>query len=862
MAEEIDKPENRGYADNGIAGVQGSGRRASCSASSASRSTRRPRSTTASARSRRWRCCRPCFINPGDVTLMTVPGYPVAGTHTSTTAARSTTCRCSRENDFFPDLDGIPADVRGGRSCSSSTTRTARPARVATRDFYEQVDRLRARATRSSSCRTRPTSCSATRASRCQLPRRSPGAKDVGVEIHSMSKGFDMIGWRHRLVLRPPDDRAGVRRREGQQRLGPVHRDPEGRDRGARRPDDPGAHARRSTSAGCEKLVAMLRRCGFTCEMPGGTYFLYTPGAEGHGRRPHVRERRSGEPVPDQRAIDRHRAVGRRRAVPPLLGHLRSGRRARRRRPHGGGRGAAASDPPGLLIRADAGARDLPRPGAGPLAGLARPRRVGRRRGPCRPRRATAHVDRFTPAGHGEAGPPGERALLRPDGGARRSARRPRRSTSPARSPASGRWVDPRTWVYDFARDLPGRHHLHVHAAPRPGHRSGGAPVTVRPVHVLHRRPGDRARDPDRRRTRSPRIRCFVLQLDGDRRRRLDRRSTPASPCRACRSASAARCSRAPSATRSCARSTTGSARSRSSSSRRAGGSRTARPVALVWGPGIRSPSGVASDDAADVALDDRGPSFTAELTCERENADSRLHSARARCGLQFSAPVARGRPRAARSLVGPDDRRWTPDAARRTRTGSTELTFAPPFPPDADRSALELPPDLRDDAGRALENARQLPARRAHRRRAAARQVRRPVRHHRVEGRPDAAGHGAQPGARRGGPAAPGRAAASRRIPAADALDWLRRVAVSPRTRSVFAGTKPPAPARPIKLPRAAGRPGRGGDRHPARRAGALRRRAGEHAARRRAARNAGSDVRADRGAGHQPLGASQVGS
>ena len=32
--------------------------------------------------SRPTRCCRPCFINPGDVTLMTVPGYPVAGTHT------------------------------------------------------------------------------------------------------------------------------------------------------------------------------------------------------------------------------------------------------------------------------------------------------------------------------------------------------------------------------------------------------------------------------------------------------------------------------------------------------------------------------------------------------------------------------------------------------------------------------------------------------------------------------------------------------------------------------------------------------------------------------------------------------------
>ena len=30
-----------------------------------------------------------------------------------------------------------------------------------------------------------------------------------------------------------------------------------------------------------EKLVAMLQRCGFRCEVPGGTYFLYTPAPSG-----------------------------------------------------------------------------------------------------------------------------------------------------------------------------------------------------------------------------------------------------------------------------------------------------------------------------------------------------------------------------------------------------------------------------------------------------------------------------------------------------------------------------------------------------------------------------------------------------
>ena len=50
-----------------------------------------------------------CFVNPGDVTMMTVPGYPVAGNaHEATTAARSIGCRSKfAENGFLPDLDGM-----------------------------------------------------------------------------------------------------------------------------------------------------------------------------------------------------------------------------------------------------------------------------------------------------------------------------------------------------------------------------------------------------------------------------------------------------------------------------------------------------------------------------------------------------------------------------------------------------------------------------------------------------------------------------------------------------------------------------------------------------------------------------------
>ena len=107
-----------------------------------------------------------------------------------------------------------------------------------------------------------------------------PGARDVGVEIHSMSKGFDMIGWRIGWVC-------------GNERLVQAFAD-------VKDNCDSGQFMaiQKSAAAGLdddsipvaikakyhrrlEKLVTMLARCGFKCRMPGGTYFLYSPSPKG-----------------------------------------------------------------------------------------------------------------------------------------------------------------------------------------------------------------------------------------------------------------------------------------------------------------------------------------------------------------------------------------------------------------------------------------------------------------------------------------------------------------------------------------------------------------------------------------------------
>jgi LL-diaminopimelate aminotransferase len=106
------------------------------------------------------------------------------------------------------------------------------------------------------------------------------GAMDVGVEIHSMSKGFDMIGWRlgwlcgnERIVRAFADVKDNC---DSGQFLAIQKAASAGLDD----PEIP-RRIRAKYKRRLEKLVATLQRCGFQCEMPGGTYFLYTPAPKG-----------------------------------------------------------------------------------------------------------------------------------------------------------------------------------------------------------------------------------------------------------------------------------------------------------------------------------------------------------------------------------------------------------------------------------------------------------------------------------------------------------------------------------------------------------------------------------------------------
>jgi LL-diaminopimelate aminotransferase len=177
------------------------------------------------------------------------------------------------ENDFYPDLEKVPADVCQRAKILVLNYPNSPTGKVATRDFYSRVIDF---------ARTNQVVV-VQDAAHIMLTYEGeplsflsvPGARDVGVEVHSLSKGFDMIGWRigwvcgHERIVRAfadVKDNCDSGQFIAIQKSAVTALDDESL---------PG-NVRVKYQRRLQKLVHMLSGCGFDCHMPGGTYFLYT----------------------------------------------------------------------------------------------------------------------------------------------------------------------------------------------------------------------------------------------------------------------------------------------------------------------------------------------------------------------------------------------------------------------------------------------------------------------------------------------------------------------------------------------------------------------------------------------------------
>jgi LL-diaminopimelate aminotransferase len=273
LQREAAKWENRGYADNGIAEFKDAAARYLARVFGAPGIDAQSEVVHAIGAKPALAMLPACFINPGDVAIVTVPGYPVMATHTRWYGGRAVELPLTQERNYLPDLGALKAaDLKRAKLLYLNYPNNPTGA-SATREFYQDVIKFAKKhqlivvvdaAYASLTYGESPFSFLSI-----------PGAKDVGVELHSLSKAFNMTGWRLGFVAGHPlvvsafgmvkdncdsgqfkaIQRAGIYALDHPEITREIGRKYERRLRG---------------------MVAALSSVGFDVTMPRGSFFLYT----------------------------------------------------------------------------------------------------------------------------------------------------------------------------------------------------------------------------------------------------------------------------------------------------------------------------------------------------------------------------------------------------------------------------------------------------------------------------------------------------------------------------------------------------------------------------------------------------------
>jgi LL-diaminopimelate aminotransferase len=269
---EAKNPGNRGYADNGDAVLKEAAARYLdhvCGAPGINPETGVLHSIGSKAA---LSILPAALINPGDVVLMTTPGYPVFGTHSRYYGGLVHNLPLDEANAFLPDLDAIPPEVLRKAKALVLNYPNNPTGACAPPEFFAGVVEFALRnrivvihdaAYAALVFDGKPVSFLAT-----------PGALEVGVELHSTSKSFNMTGWRcgfvagNELLVKAYGDVKD--NSDSGQFLAIQHAAAHCFDHPEMTESIAAKYSRRM-----DGLVSVLRKAGFDARKPGGSFFLY-----------------------------------------------------------------------------------------------------------------------------------------------------------------------------------------------------------------------------------------------------------------------------------------------------------------------------------------------------------------------------------------------------------------------------------------------------------------------------------------------------------------------------------------------------------------------------------------------------------
>ncbi|MNW29382.1 LL-diaminopimelate aminotransferase [compost metagenome] len=279
LAEEAAKPENRGYADNGIAEFKEAAARYLEEVFQVQGIDPTTEIVHSIGSKPALAMLPSCFINPGDVTIMTVPGYPIIGTHTKYLGGEVYTVQLTEENDFLPDLSSIPEDIALRAKLIYLNYPNNPTGASATREFFVKVVEW-ARRYNVIVVHDAPYSALTYDGLKPLSFLSIPGAKDVGVELHSLSKSYNMTGWRIGFVAGNPLIVKAFSDVKDNNDSGQFIAIQKAAAYGLSRPEITEKIADKY-SRRHNMLVQVLNELGFNAKKPKGSFFLYVAAPKG-----------------------------------------------------------------------------------------------------------------------------------------------------------------------------------------------------------------------------------------------------------------------------------------------------------------------------------------------------------------------------------------------------------------------------------------------------------------------------------------------------------------------------------------------------------------------------------------------------
>ena len=279
LAAEAAKPENRGYSDNGIPAFKEAA--AKYLEQTFGLSDLDPETEIIHGiGSKPVLAMLPSvFINPGDVTIMPTPNYPVLGTLTKWLGGEVVNLPLTPENGFLPDLDALPAETRKKAKLLYLNYPNNPTGATATKAFFEKVVDF-AREFKIIVVHDAAYAGLVFDGEKPLSFLTVPGAKEVGVELFSLSKAFNMTGWRiaavagNELIVK---GFATVKDNNDSGQFIPIQKagmyafaHPEITEK-----------TRAKYSRRHDLLVEVLNEAGFAAQKPKGSFYLYVKAPKG-----------------------------------------------------------------------------------------------------------------------------------------------------------------------------------------------------------------------------------------------------------------------------------------------------------------------------------------------------------------------------------------------------------------------------------------------------------------------------------------------------------------------------------------------------------------------------------------------------